>query len=157
MISRLRILAISTILLSTGSSVCFPATRTDRNVVRPQATRPSPIHLRIAATTTIEIALAWDPVPGATAYVLERSTGPSFDPTTTKAIPLSPDVAGYGDLGCSPYEGSRFGVGHHVKEFDRGNPFAEGRTGPPALQFYRLKVRCQDGQERISETARARQ
>jgi hypothetical protein len=154
--SLLRILAILTVILTTGNSVCFAQTRTDRDVIRPPATRSSPIRLRIAATTTIEIALAWDPVPGASAYFLERSPVPSFEPRTTQAIPLAPEVTGYGDLGCGPYEASRFGAGHHVKEFDRGQLFAEGREGSGGKQYYRLKVRMTDGEERISESVSAR-
>ena len=110
----------------------------------------------MAATTTIEIALAWDPIPGATACILERSPGPSFEPETTQAIPLAPDVTGYGDLGCSPYELTRFGPGHHVKEFDRGRHFAASLGGARDKQYYRLKFRLADGTEKISESVSAR-
>jgi len=147
-----RILAIATVILTAGRGVCAGETGVDPK----DRKMPSPVRLRIAATTTVEIALAWDPVPGATAYTVQRSTGPSFDPATTMAFELPPEVAGYGDLGCGPYEASRFGPGHHVKEFDRQNLYSDGRGGRGGAQYYRLKVRLKVGGEMTSETMSAR-
>jgi len=147
-----RILAIATVILTAGRGVCAEETGVDQKDQK----MPSPVRLRVAATTTVEIALVWDAVPGATAYVLQRSTGPSFDPATTMAFELPPEVAGYGDLGCGPYEASRFGPGHHVKEFDRQNVFSDGRGGRGGTPHYRLKVRLKGGGEMTSETVSAR-
>ncbi len=147
-----RMLAIATLVLTAGRGIRAEETGADPNGRK----TPPPIRLRIAATTTVEIALAWDPVPGAAAYILQRSAAPSFDPDGTLAFELPPEVTGYGDLGCGPYEASRFGPGHHIKEFDRRNAFADGRSGRAGTLYYRLKVRFKSGEERTSETVSAR-
>jgi len=149
MLSLARIPVIATAMLLAGSSVCAEAERKSQE-------DSSPLRLRIAATTTIEIVLAWDPVPGATAYILERSAEPSFAPQTTQAYELRPDVTGYGDLGCGPYQADRFGPGRHVAEFDRGNRFRDSRGWFGVLHYYRLKVRLDGGAERTSESVSAR-
>jgi hypothetical protein len=87
----IRILTIATVALTAGSNrwalaeMCCAA---DGDFVRPGSQQSPPIRLRVAATTTFEITLAWDQVPGATAYILQRSTEPAFDPQTTKTFPL---------------------------------------------------------------------
>jgi hypothetical protein len=147
-----RALAIATAILTTAGGV-----HADQAGADPKGQKaPAPVRLRVAATTTVEIVLAWDPVPGATAYVLQRSTAPSFDPAATIALELPPEVAGYGDLGCGPHEASRFGPGHHVKEFDRQNTFSDGRPGRGGTLYYRLKVRPKGGEETTSDTVSAR-
>ena len=81
-------LAVAAVL--AGRSVLAGEARADGS--GPKA--PPAVHLRVVATTTIEVALAWDAGPAATSYVLQRSTSPSFDPASTVAFELPPGVTG---------------------------------------------------------------
>lgn len=151
--TRILAVALAVAAVLAGRSVLAGEARADGS--GPKA--PPAVHLRVVATTTIEVALAWDAVPAATSYVLQRSTSPSFDPASTVAFELPPGVTGYGDLGCGPYEASRFGPGHHVKEFDRQNAYLRpGQVGGNSMLYYRLKARLKAGQELTSAAVSAR-
>ncbi len=67
---------------------------------------PSDFELHSLSSTTIQIPLAWQPVAGATQYVLERST--SCDFSGAVAYSLSNAITAYGDTGRPPDYKYRF-------------------------------------------------
>jgi len=77
----------------------------------PNSGGPAAPKLRLAGATTVEIALAWDAVPGAVSYILERSASAAFGRPETVELKLPANVTGYGDTGRDPYDGSRFRMG----------------------------------------------
>ncbi len=106
----------------------------------------TPPRLRLAAATTVEIALAWDAVPGAVSYILERSASAAFAPSETAELKLPGSVTGYGDTGRDPLDGSRFRM---------------GSVGPPAgfrpgaTYHYRLKAALAEKAQVLSNPVEA--
>ena len=70
--TRILVVTIAIAALLAGRDVCAEEAQVDRNGPK----MPSPVRLTVAATTTVKIALAWDPVPGATCYVLHGCATP---------------------------------------------------------------------------------
>lgn len=58
--------------------------------------------------TGIEIAMAWDTVPAADSYVLERDTSPTFSSANFVTYTLPGNVAGFGDTGWPLTDSRRF-------------------------------------------------
>ncbi len=95
---------------------------------------PSAFELRSVGSTALQNALAWQPVSGATAYVVERSQSCDFSAPT--AYTLSNAINGYGDTGKSPNDKERF----HAP-----SALATGVT-----YTYRVKARFADLSEQTS-------
>jgi len=112
----------------------------------PNSGGPASPKLRLAGATTVEIALAWDAVPGAVSYILERSASAAFGRSETVELKLPASVTGYGDSGRDPYDGSRFrmGVVGRVAGFQPGARF-----------HYRLKAVLAGGAEVLSNPVEA--
>lgn len=53
---------------------------------------PAPLNLRVTSKTSASIGLAWDPVPGATAYILSKGTAPGNETFYTH----TPNATSYG-------------------------------------------------------------
>jgi F5/8 type C domain len=100
---------------------------------------PGELALRHVDSTTFEIVLAWQPVPAASAYVLERATGCDFGGASTYT--LSPTTHAYGDTGRAPDDKHRF--------------FPPADLDPSLTYDYRVRARLPDGTELTSSCVSA--
>lgn len=64
--------------------------------------------LRYVDHSSIEIAMAWDPVPGATAYRVDRDTAPGFNTSDLVFYTIDSSVTGFGDSGWPLDDRRRF-------------------------------------------------
>src|SRR5262245_36515581 len=64
--------------------------------------------LRYVDHTGVEIVMAWDPVPEATAYVVERDTTSGFSSGGRVVYTVPATVTGFGDTGWPLDDASRF-------------------------------------------------
>lgn len=103
-------------------------------------TCPDQFPLRLVGSTTLQIAVAWDAVPEAQHYVLERSTTCSFSPAATYVLPNS--VTAYGDTGKQPSDRFRF---HDPSGLSAGIDY-----------YYRVRAQAADHSEQVSSCVSAR-
>lgn len=66
-------------------------------------------NLRYVDHTGIEIAMAWDPVSDATAYLVQRDTASTFNTPNLVSYTIDPSVTGFGDTGWPLDDSRRFG------------------------------------------------
>lgn len=91
--------------------------------------------LRHVDSTTIEIALSWAPQAGATQYLVQRSTTPSFSSYTSYTVSNAENA--YGDTGKAPTDRLRF--------------YAPSSLLPGTTYYYRVVADMPTGSDPVSD------
>jgi len=114
--------------------------------------------LDLAGTTTLQIALAWQPVSGAVGYVLERDDDSAF--SSPEQYTLSAATTGYGDTGKQPDDRKRFDANTCIGGSLAGRRCRRDADCPsgtcPGLEagqthYYRVRAPLSGGGELLSD------